>query len=218
MNYKELKKKFEENQDPKRAAQMKRYMRNKFDFYGYQSVARKAVYHQDLLLEKHQHTIDWQLLKQAWQVSHREMQYFACDYLIALEKYLQFEDLDKIRQFVEEKSWWDTIDSLIKPIGKLGLRDSRVDKVMLEWSRDSNFWLRRVAIEHQLLRKKNMNAKLLNTILENNLGQEEFFINKAIGWALRDYSKTDPTWVQGFIQTHQDEMASLSIKEGSKYL
>ena len=146
------------------------------------------------------------------------MQYFACDYLIALEKYLQFEDLDKIRQFVEEKSWWDTIDSLIKPIGKLGLRDSRVDKVMLEWSRDSNFWLRRVAIEHQLLRKKNMNAKLLNTILENNLGQEEFFINKAIGWALRDYSKTDPTWVQGFIQTHQDEMASLSIKEGSKYL
>ena len=58
MNYKELKKKFEENQDPKRAAQMKRYMRNKFDFYGYQSVARKAVYHQDLLLEKHQHTID----------------------------------------------------------------------------------------------------------------------------------------------------------------
>ena len=71
MNYKELKKKFEENQDPKRAAQMKRYMRNKFDFYGYQSVARKAVYHQDLLLEKHQHTIDWQLLKQAWQDSHR---------------------------------------------------------------------------------------------------------------------------------------------------
>ena len=138
--------------------------------------------------------------------------------MIALEKYLQFEDLDKIRQFVEEKSWWDTIDSLIKPIGKLGLRDSRVDKVMLEWSRDSNFWLRRVAIEHQLLRKKNMNVKLLNTILENNLGQEEFFINKAIGWALRDYSKTDPTWVQDFIQIHQDNMAPLSIKEGSKYL
>lgn len=218
MNYEELKKKFEENQDPKRAAQMKRYMRNKFDFYGYQSVARKAVYHQDLLLEKRHHTIDWQLLKQAWQDSHREMQYFACDYLIALEKYLQFEDLDKIRQFVEEKSWWDTIDSLIKPIGKLGLQDSRVDKVMLEWSRDSNFWLRRVAIEHQLLRKENMNVKLLNTILENNLGQEEFFINKAIGWALRDYSKTDPTWVQNFIQIHQDELAPLSIKEGSKYL
>lgn len=63
-----------------------------------------------------------------------------------------------------------------------------------------------------------MNVKLLNTILENNLGQEEFFINKAIGWALRDYSKTDPTWVQDFIQIHQDNMAPLSIKEGSKYL
>ena len=58
----------------------------------------------------------------------------------------------------------------------------------------------------------------LNTILENNLGSSEFFINKAIGWALRDYSKTNPDWVKDFISKHHAEMASLSIKEGSKYL
>ena len=63
-----------------------------------------------------------------------------------------------------------------------------------------------------------MNVKLLNAILENNLGSSEFFINKAIGWALRDYSKTNPNWVENFIRKHQAEMATLSIKEGRKYL
>ena len=89
---------------------------------------------------------------------------------------------------------------------------------MLAWSQDDDFWIRRVAIEHQLLRKDKMNIELLNTILENNLDSSEFFINKAIGWALRDYSKTNPDWVKDFISKHHAEMASLSIKEGSKYL
>lgn len=89
---------------------------------------------------------------------------------------------------------------------------------MLAWSKDDDFWVRRVAIEHQLLRKDKMNVELLNAILENNLGSSEFFINKAIGWALRDYSKTNPNWVENFIRKHHTEMATLSIKEGRKYL
>lgn len=135
-----------------------------------------------------------------------------------MEKYLTFEDIDHIFNYVKSKQWWDTIDSLIKPIGKIGLRDDRVNDLMLAWSQDDDFWIRRVAIEHQLLRKDKMNIELLNTILENNLGSSEFFINKAIGWALRDYSKTNPDWVKDFISKHHAEMASLSIKEGSKYL
>lgn len=135
-----------------------------------------------------------------------------------MEKYLTFEDIDHIFNYVKSKQWWDTIDSLIKPIGKIGLRDDRVNDLMLAWSQDDDFWIRRVAIEHQLLRKDKMNIELLNTILENNLGSSEFFINKAIGWALRDYSKTNPDWVKDFISKHHAEMASNSIKEGSKYL
>ena len=73
-------------------------------------------------------------------------------------------------------------------------------------------------IEHQLLRKNKMNTELLEKILENNLNSSEFFINKAIGWALRDYSKTNPAWVKKFINDHYSDMAALSIKEGSKYL
>lgn len=218
MNYEQIRERFLANRDPIRAKQMAAYMRNQFNFYGYQSVPRKAVYHQQLLAEKKQKRIDWVLLDQAWADEHREMQYFVVDYLITMKKYLTFADLPQIERYVRSKQWWDTIDSLIKPIGYLGLQDNRVDQVMLKWAGDPDKWVRRVAIEHQLLRKDKMKTTLLATILEKNLNSKEFFINKAIGWALRDYSKTDPEWVRNFINDHKDGLSPLSIKEGSKYL
>lgn len=216
--YQRLRKKLIENSDPELARQMESYMRNKFKFYGLKTLERRKSYHDLIKLEKANKKIDWKFLDQAWADEHREAQYFVCDYLIALEKYLKFEDIDHIFNYVKSKQWWDTIDSLIKPIGNIGLRDDRVTDLMLAWSKDDDFWVRRVAIEHQLLRKDKMNVKLLNAILENNLGSSEFFINKAIGWALRDYSKTNPDWVKNFISKHHNELATLSIKEGSKYL
>ncbi len=78
--------------------------------------------------------------------------------------------------YIKSKQWWDTIDSLIKPIGKIGLRDERVNDLMLIWSKDNDFWVRRVAIEHQLLRKDKMNIELLEKILENNLNSSEFLL------------------------------------------
>lgn len=216
--YPRLRKKLIENSDPELARQMESYMRNKFKFYGLKTPERRKSYHDLIKLKKANKKIDWKFLDQAWADDHREAQYFVCDYLIALEKYLKFEDIDHIFNYVKSKQWWDTIDSLIKPIGNIGLRDDRVNDLMLAWSKDDDFWVRRVAIEHQLLRKEKMNVELLNAILENNLGSSEFFINKAIGWALRDYSKTNPDWVKNFINKHHTEMATLSIKEGSKYL
>ena len=218
MNYQELQRTFARDANGKLAEQMSAYMRNQFEFYGYQSVARKKVYHQQLIQEKKQHQINWQLLNQAWNDPHREMQYFVCDYLNRMAGYLSFSDMHRIEQNVRTKQWWDTIDSLIKPIGKLGLRDQRIDKLMLQWSLDEDKWVRRVAIEHQLLRKDKMNIDLLAEIIENNLGNNEFFINKAIGWALRDYSKTNPVWVKQFIFDHRSAMSPLSIREGSKYI
>ena len=78
--------------------------------------------------------------------------------------------------------------------------------------------MRRVAIDHQLLRKEKTNVQLMEKILLHNLNQAEFFINKVIGWTLRDYSKTNPTRVAGFIEKNKERMADLSIKEASKYL
>lgn len=216
--YQELKQKLIENSNPDLAKQMEKYLRNKFKFYGLKSPERRKSYRDLIKAEKKNKKIDWKLLDQAWSDSHREAQYFVCDYLISLEKYLTFEDIDQIFNYIKSKQWWDTIDSLIKPIGKIGLRDERVNDLMLIRSKDNDFWVRRVAIEHQLLRKDKMNIELLEKILENNLNSSEFFINKAIGLALRDYSKTNPEWVREFIENHVSDMAPLSIKEGSKYI
>jgi 3-methyladenine DNA glycosylase AlkD len=89
---------------------------------------------------------------------------------------------------------------------------------MLEWSKDNDFWVRRIAIDHQLLRKDKTNTKLLEQIIINNFGSKEFFINKAIGWSLRDYSKYNPKWVKDFINKYNDKLSKLSIKEASKYV
>lgn len=218
MDYQLLKEKFDQQADPARAEQMERYMRNRFKFYGLQSKPRQALYHQELLAEKKAGQIDWTLLEQAWDDPHRELQYFVCDYLTALKKALVFEDMSRIEHFVRSKQWWDTIDALIKPISYLGLHDQRVEQLMLTWAADPDMWVRRTAIEHQLLRKDKTDPEMLAAIIEQNLNQSEFFINKAIGWALRDYSKTDPQWVRVFIENHRDQLSSLSIKEGSKYL
>lgn len=214
----ELRERFQNQADPQQARMLKKYIRNQFEFYGLHTPERRSCYKEFLRREKQKKQINWNLLNEAWQNEHREFQYFVCDYLIAMKKILTYDDLSKIEKFARSKQWWDTIDSLIKPIGYLGLHDSRVDKLMLQWSQDSDFWIRRIAIEHQLLRKERMNTELLNQILVNNLNSNEFFINKAIGWALRDYSKTNPEWVRKFIAKNSDNMTNLSIKEGSKYL
>ena len=216
MNIDDLKKNFEKRTNEDNAIQMAKYLRNQFVFYGLKSPARRDAYHQILKDEKKQ--IDWDLLDQAWNDKHREMQYFVCDYLLAMEKYVSYDDLFKIEHYVRTKQWWDTIDSLMKLYGYVGLKDQRVDQLMLDWSKDPDKWVRRVAIEHQLLRKDKMNTALLSQILENNLESDEFFINKAIGWALRDYSKTNPEWLSDFIYGNYNHLAKLSITEGSKYL
>lgn len=216
MNIEDLKKNFEKRANEDNAIQMAKYLRNQFVFYGLKSPAHRDAYHQILKDEKKQ--IDWDLLDQAWNDKHREMQYFVCDYLLAMEKYVSYDDLFKIEHYVRTKQWWDTIDSLMKLYGYVGLKDQRVDQLMLDWSKDPDKWVRRVAIEHQLLRKDRINTALLSQILENNLESDEFFINKAIGWALRDYSKTNPEWLSDFIDGNYNHLAKLSITEGSKYL
>ena len=216
MNIEGLKKNFEKRANEDNAIQMAKYLRNQFVFYGLKSPARRDAYHQILKDEKKQ--IDWDLLDQAWNDKHREMQYFVCDYLLAMEKYVSYDDLFKIEHYVRTEQWWDTIDSLMKLYGYVGLKDQRVDQLMLDWSKDPDKWVRRVAIEHQLLRKDRINTALLSQILENNLESDEFFINKAIGWALRDYSKTNPEWLSDFIDGNYNHLAKLSITEGSKYL
>lgn len=216
--YETIKEIFEEHADPKKALEMKRYMRDLFEFYGIATPERKQLYKDFLKSEKKSKTIDWVFLDLCYADEHREFQYLAYDYLLALAPFLVIGDIPKIKTYVMTKSWWDTIDFLCKVIGKLSESDSGVNKLMLEWANDENIWIRRTAIEYQLGKKEKTNTDNLAKILMANFGTEEFFINKAIGWALREYSKTNPKWVIKFINDNREKMSTLSIKEGSKYI
>lgn len=208
----------EAHADSDQAAKMSAYMRDQFCNYGIRTPLRRKLGKPFITEDKKAGVIDWKFVNACWAETKREFQYVACDYLAALQELLVLEDIPRLETLVRSKSWWDTIDQLDLIIGRIGLRDHGLDTIMLEWSRDEDFWVRRIAIDHQLLRKNDTNTELLETILINNLGSNEFFINKAIGWALRDYSKTNPDWVRAFINTHRARMAPLSIREGSKYL
>ncbi len=216
--YIEIKERFEAHQDPENAVKMAKYMKNLFRFYGIAAPERKNLYKDILKEEKKNKTVDWTFLDQCYEDDHREFQYVTLDYLTAMQKFLTYDDIPRIWKYIKEKQWWDTIDFFDRIIGEIGLGDSRVDALMLAWSVDEDFWVRRIAIDHQLLRKERTNTELLEQILVNNLGSNEFFINKAIGWSLRDYSKTDPEWVRTFISKYRDRMDKLSIREGSKYI
>ena len=207
-----------EHEDKTRAVQMKAYMRYQFDFLGLPAVKRRELMRPYFDEAKKEADIDWDFLDMYWKLPYRECQLIACDYLLLKQDLLHPSDIDKIKALALRKSWWDTVDCLDKVIGRLALECPELDQILLEWSVSDSIWLRRISIDHQRLRKTRMNTHLLEQIILNNLGSSEFFINKAIGWILRDYSKTDPEWVRAFIETHRSEMASLSIREASKYL
>lgn len=216
--YQKVKEAFEFLRDEENARHMEAYMRDRFKFYGLQTPERRAVYKDVIARDKKVGVIDREFLEQCWADEHREFQYLVTDYLRAMQKFLTYEDVPFVEKFIRSKQWWDTIDGLDRTVGGIAFRDPRINDLMLRWSTDEDFWVRRLAIDHQLLRKHATDTELLEKIIVNNFGSDEFFINKAIGWSLRDYSKTNPAWVRDFIDKYRDHMASLSLREASKYI
>ena len=206
--YNKIKQLFEQNRDEENAVKMSKYMRDMFKFYGLSTPIRKSFYKDLFKEEKERKSIDWKFLDKCYEDEYREFQYLVMDYLVTMQKYLTYDDVPKIYKYIKSKQWWDTIDGL----------DNRINDLMLEWSKNEDFWVRRIAIDHQLCKKEKTDTNLLKQIIVNNFGSNEFFINKAIGWSLRDYSKTNPEWVRNFVNKYRDKMNKLSIKEASKYI
>ena len=218
MDFNKLYEEMIRHKNEEQAQKMSKYMLNKFEYIGIKTPKRRKIFKNFFKEYKNEEKIDWEFVNKCWENKYREFQYIAADYLKNMKDKLTIDDIPKFKQLILKKSWWDTIDNLDMTIGALALKDSNVNKILLEWSLDENIWLRRIAVNHQLLRKEKTNTELLEKILKNNLGQTKFFINKAIGWALRDYSKTNPNWVKNFIEKNREKMAKLSIREASKYL
>ena len=208
----------EENRNELLAESMSKYMQDKFKFLGIRGATRTEIYKKYFPDARKTKTVDWDFVESCWNKEEREFQYVVVYYLKAMQKFLKREDISKLKYLIVTKSWWDTVDLLAKVVGSLVIRIEGYDQIMLEWSKDSNIWLKRVAILYQLSLKEKVDKQVLDKILVNNLGDSEFFINKAIGWALRDYSKFNPEWVREFLEKNKNDMVNLSLREASKYL
>jgi 3-methyladenine DNA glycosylase AlkD len=210
---------FEKNRNTENAQQMERYMKDHFSFLGIKSPERRRI--TSLLFKEtgiHKQPFNSDFVLELWNKEEREYQYLALDYLDKQHKNLSKEHLSLIHQLITTKSWWDTVDMLAqKPIGKIAEESpSIISGTIDNWSTDENMWLRRTALLFQLKYKEKTNDELLYKYIKRNSDSKEFFIQKAIGWALREYSKTNPVSVRNFIE--QNKLANLSIREGSKYL
>lgn len=209
---------FEAVANPQQAEKMAAYVRHHFAFYGVQAPQRRQLYKAIIAQDKKNQVFDWDLLEAAWATPYRELDYFVCDYLRDRSKDLAEADLPRLIPFFKTQQWWETIDSLAPTLGQLALRSQAARQLILDWAVADDFWLRRTAIIHQLGRKGQTDTELLAHIIQLNLGQTEFFINKAIGWALRDHARNKPDWVRAFVSDYRDQLAPLSIREAMKHL
>lgn len=201
------------------AFHMEKYMRNQFMFLGIKTPLRKNLTQQFFKETKiKEEDFQPEFVRSLWQSIEREYQYVAMDYIGLSLKKLRKEDLFLLEELITTKSWWDTADMLAqKAVGKIASDHPEViSEIIEEWNKSENMWLQRSALLFQLKYKEHTDEKLLYRFINDHASSKEFFIQKAIGWVLREYSKTNPDSVKQFISRNQ--LAKLSVREGSKYL
>jgi 3-methyladenine DNA glycosylase AlkD len=210
---------FEEHADLETAVPMAKYMRDQFPFLCLKSPQRKALFKQFLAEEGLPPPQELEaIVRDLWQLPQREYQYTAQDFLHRLHRHIQSTDIGLIEYLITTKSWWDTVDGLAShAVGDLFRRfpDTRAETVQ-RWRHSGDFWLRRTTLLFQLGYKQATDEKLLFSLIHDNLDSDEFFIQKAIGWALREYSKTSPDAVREFVA--RTPLAPLSEREALKWM
>ncbi|CAH2714022.1 hypothetical protein BACCIP111895_01176 [Neobacillus rhizosphaerae] len=210
---------FEKNRNETEAVPMKNYMKVHFSFLGIKSPLRKELekqFFKDTGLLKEPFSKEF--IVELWEKDEREYQYTALTYIEKSLNKLQKTDLPFMEQLITTKSWWDTVDAIApKAVGKIADKFPEVVPETIDgWATHDYMWLKRAAILFQLKYKQKTDEELLYQYIRQNAASKEFFIQKAIGWALREYSKTNPASVKKFIEGQP--LAPLSVREGSKYL
>lgn len=194
-------------------------MRGQFEFFGIQSSPRrealKPLFSKDELpsIERIPEIVD-----ELWLLPQREYQLVAIDLLIKRKGQLSPEILPMLEQWITNKPWWDTVDMLATNItGAIYLNHPKQTAEFIhKWRKSDSIWLRRTAILYQLKFKDKTDVGLLFSVILENKTDKEFFIQKAIGWALREYSKTNAVAVTSFIEAQSIE--GLAKREGLKWL
>lgn len=210
---------FEKNAILENAIQMKKYMKNRFEFFGVKSPDRRELYSAHIsqfgLLpdDQREEVVTW-----CWEAPQREWQYFAMEFLGKEVKKVPYSIIGLYEFMIITKSWWDTVDyisvNLIGPY--LQKFPDQISDHMNKWMNSDNIWLQRTCLLFQLKYKNRTNTELLISLIHQLADSNEFFIRKAIGWALREYSKTNPDFVIRFVR--KNSLSGLSEREALKWL
>ena len=211
---------FNQNKNEENAFQMKKYMKDLFSFYGIKTTERRAIFHDLLKSYKQEISEDYReialtLIKK----EYRELHYCGIEILIKnLKKNYRKDDIKLVETFLITNSWWDSVDTISKYLlGQYLIKfPKKTEKVIERFSNSENMWLNRSAILFQLGYKKKTNYELLFSECVKHSQSKEFFIQKAIGWALREYGSVNPGLVLNFV--NNTDLKPLSRKEAIRKL
>jgi 3-methyladenine DNA glycosylase AlkD len=210
---------FAQDANPKIGLEQKAYMRNQFEFYGIKATERREIqkpfFIKEFLPKKDE--LD-NIVKLLWEKPQRDYQYFSQELAFKYVKQFEKKDIELFEYMVTHKSWWDTVDFIATNLmGEYFKKyPEQINATIKKWLNSNNIWLQRSALLFQLKYKENLDTVLLSSIINSLLGSKEFFINKAIGWILREFSKTNPKWVIEF--SSKTALSNLSKKEALRLI
>ncbi|CAN5674703.1 DNA alkylation repair protein [soil metagenome] len=211
---------YDEHADESKATHMSAYMRDQFDFHGIQARSRRVLDREVAGRgpSRPAHHYQIKVARDCWDRPQREFQYFAVDYLRKHYRRLDPPFIEVSREFITTKSWWDTVDALAG--GAIGpfLRERGGLGVMDQWILSDNIWVARAALLSQLTAKEHTDVERLFAYCTQRASDTDFFIRKAIGWALRQHARTDPLAVRKFVAAHAEVLSPMSQREALKHL
>ncbi|MBT3691452.1 DNA alkylation repair protein [Candidatus Woesearchaeota archaeon] len=219
---KAYKNEFRKNSDKEFAEGAQKYMKSEMPYYGVRSPIKKKI---DFELKK-KYTIEnfeeyIEVIEELWDnAKFREERYAAMTILSQYKEYHTLKIIPLIEHIIITGAWWDIIDGISPNTvgGLLKKYPKEMRKTLKSWNNSNHIWLRRASILSQLKFKSETDEELLYSFIKNRVHEKEFFIRKAIGWSLREYSKTNKESVKKFINENKNELSNLSIREGSKYI
>jgi 3-methyladenine DNA glycosylase AlkD len=211
--------------DPAKAGPMQAYMKSAMACHGVQKPARLAALRPVLREHALPDRATWDAtVRELWDgASFREERYAAID-LARHRAYSTWatdpRSMDLYDHLIVTGAWWDYVDDVaIRLVGPtLRARRASVTPMLLGWARDGDKWRRRAAVICQIGARDDTDTALLTACIRDNAGDPDFFLRKAIGWALREHAKTNPDWVRTFVATHRDRLSPLSIREATRHL
>ncbi len=222
-----LRARFEANANAENAAAQKAYMKSSMDFYGLKMPVLRSLYRETLKEEEATGKLPWEDARDTalalWRTAKAREERHAAIELTGIKRHrkqLTIETLPVFDEMITTGAWWDYVDVLAAHrLGAIFEQDEEaVTQAMRQWSVDGDLWRRRSAIICQLRRKAETDQGLLEEAILANVDRKEFWLRKAIGWALREYGKTEPDWVRAFVAQQEDRLSPLSRKEAVRLL